>query len=211
MRWRCSSRGEPNAGELDEAGLVEKLTPVFGERTSEVIEAHRRNRPEETPWDLRVSISSEDRRLLSIETAEAKGGAGWRAGLHVPVHVGEQPRAAEGGAHDGDPVRVRHAGFDADCGGRGRTGSRWRTRSARRGSRSRGTGTRTTMAYLDGSRTTRNGGRRCCWMCRRTARGRSSVGGAAGVGRRCGRVCRGRAWRSSGRSAEADRQRATLE
>ncbi len=67
---------EANAGELDEVGLVEKLTPVFGERTSEVIEAHRQNRPEETPWDLRVSISSEDRRLLSIETAEAKAAQG---------------------------------------------------------------------------------------------------------------------------------------
>jgi para-nitrobenzyl esterase len=67
---------EPNAGELNEAGLVEKLTPVFGDRTSEVIEAHRRNRPKETPWDLRVSISSEDRRLLSIETAEAKAAQG---------------------------------------------------------------------------------------------------------------------------------------
>jgi para-nitrobenzyl esterase len=69
---------EPGAGELDEAGLVERLSGVFGTQTSEVIETHRRNRPEETPWDLLVSITSEDRRLLSIETAEAKavqGGA----------------------------------------------------------------------------------------------------------------------------------------
>ena len=67
-----------NAGQMDEKQLLEKLTPMFGEQTAKVIEVHHRNRPEETPWDLFVSISSEDRRLLSIETAEQKcrqGGA----------------------------------------------------------------------------------------------------------------------------------------
>ena len=31
-----------------------------------------KNRPADTPYDLLSAISSEDRRLLSIETAEAK-------------------------------------------------------------------------------------------------------------------------------------------
>ena len=65
-----------NAGQLDEQQLVEQLKPMFGERTEQVIEVHRRNRPEETPWDLLISISSEDRRLLSIETAEQKSEQG---------------------------------------------------------------------------------------------------------------------------------------
>jgi para-nitrobenzyl esterase len=63
---------EPGAGHLEEAALVDRLRRVFGDRTEHVIDAHRRARPEETPWDLLVSITSEDRRLLSIETAEAK-------------------------------------------------------------------------------------------------------------------------------------------
>jgi len=37
-----------------------------------VIDAHRRGQPEASDWDLLVSIMSEDRRLLSIETAEEK-------------------------------------------------------------------------------------------------------------------------------------------
>ena len=65
-----------NAGELSEMQLVEQLRPMFGDRTEEVIDVHRRNRPEETPWDLMISISSEDRRLLSIETAEQKSKQG---------------------------------------------------------------------------------------------------------------------------------------
>ncbi len=63
---------EPGAGHLGESALVERLRRVFGERTEDVIQAHRRARPEETTWDLFVSITSEDRRLLSIETAEEK-------------------------------------------------------------------------------------------------------------------------------------------
>ncbi len=70
--------GEENAGNITEEKLIERLQPVLGERTQAVIDIHRRNRPQETPWDLLVSIASEDRRLLSIETAERRcesGGA----------------------------------------------------------------------------------------------------------------------------------------
>lgn len=67
---------EKNAGQTSEKELMERLRPVFGNRTEEVVATHRRNRPHETAWDLLVSISSEDRRLLSIETAEQKFLAG---------------------------------------------------------------------------------------------------------------------------------------
>jgi para-nitrobenzyl esterase len=73
---------EKNAGRIDEQELLKRLRPVFGDRTESVVEIHRRNRPQETPWDLLVSISSEDRRLLSIETAERKIAAGG-----APVYV----------------------------------------------------------------------------------------------------------------------------
>ena len=69
-------RGEENAGHLTEERLVQRLRPALGDKTEAMIEVHRRNRPEETPWDLLVSISSEDRRLLSIETAEQRCKAG---------------------------------------------------------------------------------------------------------------------------------------
>jgi len=65
-----------NAGQLTERQLAERLTPMFGDKTARVIEVHRKNRPEETPWDLFVAITSEDRRLLSIRTAEQKAGQG---------------------------------------------------------------------------------------------------------------------------------------
>ncbi|MBU4317957.1 MAG: carboxylesterase/lipase family protein [Proteobacteria bacterium] len=68
--------GMPNAGEMDDQQLLEKLRPMFGDQTARVIEVHRRKRPEETPWDLFVSITSEDRRLLSVETAERKSKLG---------------------------------------------------------------------------------------------------------------------------------------
>jgi para-nitrobenzyl esterase len=63
---------------IDEAQLVKRLRGVLGDRAAAVVAIHRRNRPEDTPYDLLSAISSEDRRLLSIETAEEKvkqGGA----------------------------------------------------------------------------------------------------------------------------------------
>ena len=69
---------EEGAGILDEKELVKRLQPMLGDRAEAVIAVHHKNRPQETPWDLFVSILSEDRRLLSITIAEEKekqGGA----------------------------------------------------------------------------------------------------------------------------------------
>ena len=60
----------PNAGTLDDRALSDRLRGVFGDGTERVIDAHRRARPRDSTWDHFVSITSEDRRLLSIETAE---------------------------------------------------------------------------------------------------------------------------------------------
>jgi para-nitrobenzyl esterase len=68
----------PEIGNIDEVGLIRRLQGVCGDRTEKILNVHRKNRPGERPYDLLCAISSEDRRLLSIETAEQKvkqGGA----------------------------------------------------------------------------------------------------------------------------------------
>ncbi|MCK9495624.1 MAG: carboxylesterase family protein [Dehalococcoidia bacterium] len=83
MAWTLA--GAPNAGTLAEEELVGRLRRVFGDRTETVIDAHRRNHPQLTPWELLVSITSEDRRLLSIEVAEEK--AKQHASGGAPVYM----------------------------------------------------------------------------------------------------------------------------
>ncbi|MBN1662440.1 MAG: carboxylesterase/lipase family protein [Deltaproteobacteria bacterium] len=61
---------------MDEERVIERLKPVLGTRAEAVFAVHKKNRPRETPYGLLSSISSEDRRLLSIETAEAKAKQG---------------------------------------------------------------------------------------------------------------------------------------
>jgi para-nitrobenzyl esterase len=73
---------EPNAGTLTHEGLIQRLRPVLGERTEEIVRVYRRERPDASPWDLLVGISSEDRRLLSIDLAEQKA-----AGGPAPVYM----------------------------------------------------------------------------------------------------------------------------
>jgi para-nitrobenzyl esterase len=62
----------PDAGQLTEQALLERIRAVLGARSEAVLAAHRRSRPQETPWEALATISSEDRRLLSIEIATGK-------------------------------------------------------------------------------------------------------------------------------------------
>ena len=69
---------EPGIGDINKEQVIERLQGVLGDRAEDVFKLHRRNRPEESLYSTLTAISSEDRRLLSIETAEAKvkqGGA----------------------------------------------------------------------------------------------------------------------------------------
>ncbi len=66
----------PEWANVDEAGLVEAVRPVLNERTEDIIEVTRKNRPGSTPYDLLVAITSEDRRQLSLEIAERHSAAG---------------------------------------------------------------------------------------------------------------------------------------
>jgi para-nitrobenzyl esterase len=61
---------------IDDAQAIKRLQGVLGNRAEEVFNVHRKSRPKETPYDLLCAISSEDRRLLSIETAEEKAKQG---------------------------------------------------------------------------------------------------------------------------------------
>jgi para-nitrobenzyl esterase len=70
--------GDPRRRRLEAHELVERLTPLLGEHRDRILDVYRRTRPDDTPWDLLVGISSEDRRLRSILLAERKlalGGA----------------------------------------------------------------------------------------------------------------------------------------
>lgn len=67
---------DPKAGNISEAELVERLTPLLGERRDEIIDTYRRSRPTATPWDLLVGITSEARRLAANHVAEKRVAAG---------------------------------------------------------------------------------------------------------------------------------------
>ncbi|MBA3027988.1 MAG: carboxylesterase/lipase family protein [Desulfobacteraceae bacterium] len=62
----------PDIDKIDEAQLIKRLEKVLGDRTEAILNIHRKNRPKESRYDLLCAISSEDRRMMSIETAEEK-------------------------------------------------------------------------------------------------------------------------------------------
>jgi para-nitrobenzyl esterase len=66
------AQAEDAGAPISDAQLLARLSNTLGTRASELIAVHRRNRPTESNWDHLVAISSEDRRLLSIEIALQK-------------------------------------------------------------------------------------------------------------------------------------------
>src|SRR5215469_5455767 len=68
---------DPRRRRLEEAELIERLTPMLGGRRDEILGVYREQRPRDTPWDLLIGIASETTRLASIRLAERKiaGGA----------------------------------------------------------------------------------------------------------------------------------------
>jgi para-nitrobenzyl esterase len=73
---------DPKRGKLGEAELVERLRPMLGGRLQHVLNVYRKTRPNATPWDLFVAVSSDRTRLGSIELAERKA-----AGSPAPVYM----------------------------------------------------------------------------------------------------------------------------
>jgi para-nitrobenzyl esterase len=74
--------GDPRRRRLEEAELIARLKPMLGDRMDEILSVYRRNRPDATPWDLFIGISSERTRLASIDLAERKA-----AGGPAPVYM----------------------------------------------------------------------------------------------------------------------------
>ena len=68
--------GDPRRRRLEEHELIERLRPMLGDRMDEILAVYRRTRPDATPWELLVGISSERTRLGSIQLAERKAAGG---------------------------------------------------------------------------------------------------------------------------------------
>ena len=74
--------GDPRRRRLEESELRERLARRLGDRLDSIIEVYKRTRPDATPWDLYIGITSEDRRLGCIELVERK-----LAGGDAPVYM----------------------------------------------------------------------------------------------------------------------------
>ncbi len=74
--------GDPRRRRLEESELRERLARRLGDRLDSIIGVYKRTRPDATPWDLFIGITSEDRRLGCIELVERK-----LAGGNAPVYM----------------------------------------------------------------------------------------------------------------------------
>ena len=80
--------GDPRRRRLTEEELIERLTPMLGERRDEILAVYREQRPNDTPWDLLIGVASETTRLASIRLAERKADAG-RAAVYMYLFTWE--------------------------------------------------------------------------------------------------------------------------
>jgi len=76
------SAADPRRRKLEESELIERLQGILGDRMVEILTVYRQQRPKATPWDLYISITSENTRLRSIQLAERKV-----AGGPAPVYM----------------------------------------------------------------------------------------------------------------------------
>jgi para-nitrobenzyl esterase len=74
--------GDPRRRRLEEHELIARLRPMLGDRLDDILSVYRRTRPNDTPWELLIGISSERTRLASIQLAERKA-----AGGPAPVYM----------------------------------------------------------------------------------------------------------------------------
>jgi para-nitrobenzyl esterase len=66
----------PKRRKLTEDELHDELKKMLPDRWEEILAVYRANRPDDTPWDLWVGISSEARRLAANRVAELRCAAG---------------------------------------------------------------------------------------------------------------------------------------
>jgi para-nitrobenzyl esterase len=67
---------DPKRRKLSDEDLRRRLTPMLGDKLERVLSTYRRTRPDATPWDLFIAITTEPTRLMSIKLAERKAEAG---------------------------------------------------------------------------------------------------------------------------------------
>ena len=67
---------DPRRRKLTESELRDRLLPSFGENLDKILAVYQKTRPEATPWDLLIGISSERFRIPSIQLAERKAAGG---------------------------------------------------------------------------------------------------------------------------------------
>ena len=70
------STADPKFRQFTEEDLHRRLDRLLGERKNEILGVYKKNRPNDTPWDLYIGIMSENMRLWSIQLAEAKAASG---------------------------------------------------------------------------------------------------------------------------------------
>ena len=63
---------DPKRRKLTDAELQERVKRLVGDRSNGIIAVYRRTRPDDSPWDLYIGISSESMRLRSVQLAERK-------------------------------------------------------------------------------------------------------------------------------------------
>ncbi len=67
---------DPARRKLSEEDMRERLKGLLGERMEEILGVYRRERPNDTPWDLVVGINSEARRLAANALADRRVASG---------------------------------------------------------------------------------------------------------------------------------------
>jgi para-nitrobenzyl esterase len=75
--------GDPRRRRLEESELLERLDTLLGDRRYEILATYREQRPDDSPWDLFVGITSEARRLAATKLAERVSAAGGEVFMYL--------------------------------------------------------------------------------------------------------------------------------
>jgi para-nitrobenzyl esterase len=73
---------DPRRRRLTEEELRERLAPALGDHLESILSVYKRTRPEATPWDLLIAITSASERRRAVQVAERKA-----AGGPAPVYM----------------------------------------------------------------------------------------------------------------------------
>src|SRR5258708_34916511 len=77
-------------GQLDEAGLLDRVKRVFGDDAPHIIETYRKKSPKATPYELATNITTDAGAMSSIRLAERRAALS-RAPTYLYVFAWETP------------------------------------------------------------------------------------------------------------------------